>query len=65
MDSALMIGSPWCVWWFRNSPYPCGKSGPGELPRELPEQNLSGIMDFQGFLEAESRKEQWTPQDVT
>jgi hypothetical protein len=26
-------------------------------PAQLPEQNRAGIMDFQGFLEAESRKE--------
>jgi len=26
-------------------------------PGEFPEQNRAGIMDFQGFLEAESRKE--------
>jgi hypothetical protein len=26
-------------------------------PGELPEQNRAGIMDFQGFLEAESRAE--------
>jgi hypothetical protein len=26
-------------------------------PGELPEQNRAGIMDFQGFLEAESRME--------
>jgi hypothetical protein len=30
---------------------------PSELPREFPEQNRAGIMNFQGFLEAESRKE--------
>jgi hypothetical protein len=30
---------------------------PSELPREFTEQNRAGIMDFQGFLEAESRKE--------
>jgi hypothetical protein len=33
-------------------------------PGELPEQNRAEIMDFQGFLEAESRKEKWTPPNV-
>jgi hypothetical protein len=60
MGSALMIGSP----------FACGdlevpliraaspsKRTSKRTSKRVPEQNRAGIMDFQGFLEAESRKE--------
>jgi hypothetical protein len=57
MGSALMIGSPFACGDSEIPLIRAASSRPSELPREFTEQNRTGIMDFQGFLEAESRKE--------